>query len=119
MDISRIFSFLNFRTLIDVFSFLGTIAIIIAALTISSKKTINPKVRIYAFISYIGACVFLAIMGMLMNNPAGDWLIIQQVVLFFINLRGINNARKELKNRIDFDYVSTIDEMEDDNVEDY
>ena len=80
-----------------IFGFLGTIAILIAAFTISSKKAINPKVRIFAFTSYIGACIFMGIMGALANNPDGYWLVIQQVVLFGINIRGIINARKQLK----------------------
>ncbi len=32
-----------------------------------------------------------------MNNSAGDWMIIQQVFLSFVNARGIINAIKELK----------------------
>ena len=97
MDISRVFNFLKFETPADVFSFLGTIAIFIAAIAITSKKAVKPKVKIGAFISYIGACIFLGIMGVLMNNTAGDWLIIQQVFLFFVNIRGIINAIKQLK----------------------
>ena len=97
MSISNILSFLGLDTIPGIFMFLGTVAIIIAAFTISSSKTINPKIRIWAFISYIGACIFLGIYGVLTLDLGGDWMIIQQVVLFFINCRGIYNARKELK----------------------
>ena len=103
--------------LLDVFSFLGTISIFLAAILISSKKAIKPKIRIWAFSFYIGACIFLGTWGALMKSFDGNVQVIQQIFLFFINVRGINNARRELKNRIDFNYASTIDEMEDDNVE--
>ena len=85
--------------LYQVFSFLGTVAVFIAALLISSKHAIKPKVRIWAFIAYICVCIFLASMGILMNDGAGDWLLFQQVFLFFVNIRGIYNARKELRNQ--------------------
>lgn len=84
--------------LFQVFSFLGTVAIFIAAFLISSKKAIRPKVRILAFTAYIGACIFLGIMGAVYPTGPDPWMIIQQVVLFFINLKGIWNARRELKN---------------------
>ncbi len=82
----------------EVFSLLGTIAIFIAAILISSKRAIKPKVRIWAFTAYIWACIFLMIFGMVLNPP--DWFIVsQQIFLFFINIKGIRNARKELKNK--------------------
>jgi len=84
--------------LLEVFSFLGTISIFLAAILISSKKAIKPKIRIWAFSFYIGACIFLGTWGALMNNLAGDWLVIQQIFLFFINCRGIYHAWRELKN---------------------
>ena len=92
-----IFSFLKFETPLDIFSFLGTICIFLAAILISSRHAIKPKVRLWAFSSYIGTCIFLGTMGVLMNSSAGDWMLIQQVFLFFINIRGIINARKQLK----------------------
>ena len=79
-----------------VFSLLGTIAVFIAAILISSKKAINPKVRIWAFTAYIWACIFLMIFGMVLNPT--DWFMVsQQIFLFFINLKGIKNARKDIK----------------------
>jgi len=83
-----------------IFSFLGTIAIFIASILISSKKAIKPKVRIWAFSFYILTCIFLGTLGYLMikiDPAAGVWLIIQQVFLFFVNMRGIYHARKQLK----------------------
>ena len=86
--------------LLLLFSWLGTISIFLAAILISSKKSsINPKLRIWAFSFYIGACIFLGIWGLLMNTLDGLIQTIQQVFLFFINLRGIYHARKELKDR--------------------
>ena len=84
--------------LYQVFSFLGTIAIFLAAILISSKKAIKPKVRIWAFTFYIGACIYLGTMGALIPPPVGpDWsMIVQQIFLFFINCRGIYHARKQL-----------------------
>jgi len=84
--------------LYQVFSFLGTIAIFLAAILISSKKAIKPKVRIWAFTFYIGACIYLGTMGALIPPPVGpDWsMIVQQIFLFFVNCRGIYHADKEL-----------------------
>lgn len=105
--IRDIFSFLKPKTPIDIFSLLGTISIFLAAILISSKHAIKAKIRILAFSFYIGTCIFLGTMGVLMNSSAGDWMVIQQVFLFFINIRGIRNARKELKNpkRDPFDVI--------------
>ena len=72
-------------------------AIIIAAFLFSSKKSINPKVKIYAFVAYIGACIFLGMYGILNKDI---WIVIQNVVLFFVNLWGIRNARRELRHEI-------------------
>jgi len=115
MSISNILSFLGLDTIPGIFMFLGTVAIIIAAFTISSSKTINPKIRIWAFISYIGTCIFLGIYGVLTLDLGGDWMIIQQVVLFFINCRGIRNARRELRNpkRDPFEVIVPPDFWED------
>ena len=64
-----------------------------AAFLISSKHAIKPKVRIWAFSFYIAVCICFASMGFLL----GTWgLVLNQTVLFFINIRGIYNAAKEL-----------------------
>ena len=113
--IRDILSFLKPKTPVDIFSLLGSITIIIAALIISSRKAIKPKIRIWAFTFYIGTCIFLGTMGVLMNSSAGDWMVIQQVFLFFVNIRGIHNARKEFKNpkRDPFDVIVPDDFWED------
>jgi len=85
--------------LIDIFSLLGTISLLIAAFLITSKKVINPKIRILTFSFYLGACLFLTLMGLCMGGFAGLWIIIQQIVLVFINIRGIYYAVKEIKNK--------------------
>ena len=89
--------------LYQIFSFLGTVAVFIAAILFSSKKSIKPKVKILGFISYIGTCIFLGLMGALIPAPIGpDWfMIIQQIFLFFINVRGIKNARIKKKDPFD------------------
>lgn len=81
----------------QIFSFLGTIAIFLAAILISSKKAIRPKVRIWAFSFYICACIFLGTMGAVYPTGPDPSMIIQQVVLFFINCRGIYHAVKEIR----------------------
>ena len=84
---------------LELFSLLGTISIFLAAILISSKKAIKPKIRIWAFSFYICACIFLGTWGLLMNSFDGNVQAVQQIFLFFINLRGIYHARKELKNK--------------------
>lgn len=75
-------------------SMLATICILFAAFAISSKYATNPKVRIGAFSSYVGACVSFIGLGLTINDW---WLIAQQVVLLGLNIRGIYNAIKELR----------------------
>jgi len=87
----------NKMSLLDVFSLLGTISIFLAAILISSEKAIKPNIRLWAFSFYIGACFFLGIWGLLMNTFDGNVQAIQQLFLFHINMRGIRNARKQLK----------------------
>ncbi len=87
----------NKMNILDVFSLLGTISIFLAAILVSSKKIIKPKIRIWAFSFYIGACIFLGTWGLLMNSFDGNVQVIQQIFLFFINLRGIYHAVKEIK----------------------
>jgi len=84
--------------LLKIFSALGTISIFLAAILISSKYAIKPKIRIWAFTFYIGACIFLGTWGALMKTEDGMYQVIQQIFLFFINCRGIRNARRELRN---------------------
>ena len=81
----------------QIFSLLGTISIFLAAFTITSKKAINPKVRIFAFSCYMAACLFLALFGMALI-PIDWFIVIQQVVLSGINIRGMYNAVKELRD---------------------
>ena len=75
-------------------SLLATICILAAAFVISSKYAIKPKVRMFAFSSYTGACICFIGLGLTIND---SWLIIQQIVLLGLNVRGIYNAIKELK----------------------
>ena len=80
---------------IDPLDFFGTICIITAALMFTSKKVSNPKFRRIALYSYIGSNAFFFPLfisrGLLFN-------VISQVVLFLINIRGLIQIRKELKN---------------------
>ena len=96
--------------------------ILIAAFLVSSKYVANPKVRVVVFTSYFIACFFLIAWGWMFGGKLFTWFTLQQTVLVFINIRGIYRAVKDLKHPkkrdpfcIDFDYISTIDEMEDDN----
>ena len=101
--------------LLYVFSTLGSISIFIAALLISSKYAIKPKIRIWAFTFYIGACIFLGTWATLMNTFDGYVQLVQQIFLFFINVRGIRNARRELRNpkRDPFEVIVPPDFWED------
>ena len=81
-------------SIVEIVDFFGFFFILIAAFTISSKYVINPKVRLFAFSSYLVACFFLATLGFLVGTP---WFIAQQIVLTFINIRGIYYALKDIK----------------------
>jgi len=72
--------------------------ILIAAFLVSSKYVANPKVRVFVFTSYFIACFFLIAVGCL-STPILWWLISQNTVLVFINIRGIYRAVKDLKNQ--------------------
>ena len=82
--------------IIAIIDFLGFLFILIAAFTISSKFVVNPKSRLFAFTCYSIACFFLITWGSLVQGWY-TWFSLQQIILFFINIRGIINARKQLK----------------------
>ena len=81
----------------QIISFLSFVFIMLAAFTISSKYVVNPRVRLFAFSSYLVACFFLATMG-IMNVDA--WFIAQQIILMGINVRGLYRAIKEIRLNI-------------------
>lgn len=83
--------------LLEIVDFLGFIFILIAAFLISSKYVANPKVRMVTFISYFIACFFLIAWGWMASGNLITWFTLQQTVLIFINIRGITNARKDIK----------------------
>ncbi|KKN04741.1 hypothetical protein LCGC14_1094500 [marine sediment metagenome] len=75
---------------------LATIFIIFAAFLMTTKHIIKPKVRIGAFMSYMGACISFMVFGLIVGSL---WLIIQQVILSGFNIRGIYIAIKELRGK--------------------
>ena len=83
--------------IIAIIDFLGFLFILIAAFTISSKFVVNPKSRLFAFTCYSIACFFLITWGSLVQGWY-TWFSLQQIILFFINIRGIINAMRDLKN---------------------
>ena len=85
--------------LLEIVDFLGFIFILVAAFLISSKYVANPKVRMVTFISYFIACFFLIAWGWMASGNLITWFTLQQTVLIFINMRGIMNARKDIKNK--------------------
>ena len=72
----------------------GTILIIIAAIILSSKISSNPKNRRWGFIFFLISNMFWIPFAILLQTYG---LLITQVILFFINLRGIFNCIKEVK----------------------
>jgi len=75
--------------IVDIVDFFGFLFILIAAFTISSKYAGKAKVRLFVFSSYLIACFFLAALGVLVGTK---WFIAQQIILMFINVRGIYRA---------------------------
>ena len=86
--------------IIDIVDWLGFVFILIAAFTITSKFVARPKVRIFAFSSYLLACLFLGILGTLSGLPG---LVAQQIVLVGINISGLYRAIKDMKAGITFE----------------
>ena len=80
--------------LINIIDWLGTILIIIAAFYISSKKNLEPKIRIKAFSFYIMGCTCLIFLGSLVHTYG---LIVQQIILMFFNMRGLIHGIKDLR----------------------
>ena len=74
---------------------LATIFILLAAFVMTTKWIIKPKVRIVAFLFYMGACVSFIVFGIIIGSI---WLLIQQLVLSGFNVRGIYIAIKELRS---------------------
>ena len=72
----------------------GTILIIIAAIILSSKITSHPKNRMWGFIFFLISNMFWIPFAIILQTYG---LLITQVILFFINLRGIFNCIKEVK----------------------
>lgn len=81
--------------ILTIVDWLATAFIIIAAFCISSKESINPKVRITAFIFYLLGCTCLIILGSIVHTLG---LIVQQIILCGFNIRGLINGVKEWKN---------------------
>lgn len=73
--------------LIEIVDFFGFFFVLLAAFTISSKYVIHPKVRLFAFFSYLTACFFLIVWGSFVHGWY-TWFSLQQLVLMAINVRG-------------------------------
>lgn len=76
---------------------LATIFVILAAFFFSSKYITKPKVRIIAFLLYMGAAISFTIFGFIVGSI---WLIIQQLILSVFNIRGIYISIREIKCNI-------------------
>ena len=75
---------------------LATIFIIAAAFVMTTKHIIKPKVRIVAFSMYSLACISFILFGLAVGSV---WLIIQQLILMGLNIRGFYIAIKELRKK--------------------
>ena len=85
--------------IVDIVDFLGFLFILLAAFSISSNKAnISPKLRLFAFSSYLIACFFLIALGFMVGTA---WFIAQQIVLVGINIRGIYNSIRDVQDEID------------------
>lgn len=85
-------------SLLGIIDFLGFMFIVIAAFLVSSKYVANPKVRVIVFSSYFIACFFLIIWGCMYGGKLITWFTLQQIILIFINIKGIRRARKDIRN---------------------
>ena len=64
----------------------GTVLIILGSIIIASKKASKPKIRLFALSFYLASNVFWIPFAILLRTYG---LLITQIVLFIINLRGI------------------------------
>lgn len=81
--------------LITILDWIGTIMVLIAAFILSSKKSSKPKNRMYGFIFFLISNILWIPFAILLHAYG---LLITQIILFFINLRGIFNCVKINKN---------------------
>jgi hypothetical protein len=78
----------------------------LAAFTVSSKYVVNSKVRLLVFICYLIACFFLITCAGLGDRGWITWFSLQQLILIFINIRGIRRSLKDIGVSVkDFKYV--------------
>lgn len=73
---------------------IGTIFIIFGSFIITLKKAFKPKVRLIALSSYLASNIFWMPFAIMLGTYG---LLVTQVVLFLINLRGIINCKSEIK----------------------
>ena len=82
---------------------IGTICVLIAAFIFAMKKAYKPKLRMIAFVFFLGSNAMWIPLGIILNT----WgFLLTQSVLVIINIRGIINCRKEwLKDLFVDDYL--------------
>jgi len=80
--------------MIEILDWSGTIFVLIAAFIIGGKKASIPKVRLIGLVFFLTANALWVPMAIILQT----WgLLMSQVILVLINLRGIINCIKEMK----------------------
>lgn len=71
----------------------GTILIILAAYILSSKKASNSKLRFKVFALFLGSNILWIPFAFILRAYG---FFITQIILFFINLKGMITCKKEV-----------------------
>ena len=80
--------------MIEILDFCGTVMVLIAAFTFATKKASNPKIRIKAFLFFLGSNFVWIPMGIMLEIY---WFLLTQIILLGINIKGIIVCKKEMK----------------------
>ena len=72
----------------------GTILIIIAAYLLSLKKASNPKLRFKVFALFFGSNIVWIPFALILRTYG---FLITQIILFFINLKGMITNMEEIR----------------------
>ena len=81
--------------LLTIVDWLGTFFVLFGTIIISLKKSMNPKIKLVAIISFLITAVCFFIIGIIINLPG---MIINQFVLFWIDVYGFYNCVKMIRS---------------------
>lgn len=77
-----------------ILDWIGTVFVVFGSFLITLKKARKPKIRLFALSSYLISNIFWIPFAIMLRTYG---LLITQIFLFIINLRGIINCYKESK----------------------